>query len=270
MAHGHIRARFAVRNGATRLIEHYQNAPLKIARVLESEARPGGLDVCVMDCSPGLLAGDSHQFEWIVEEGAQVRITTQGATRVHPANSSFEQLASRQCIVARVASTARLELWPEAIIPFHDANFESHSEIWLEEGAHFSVFESLSAGRVARGELFQFERVALKTQILSARGPLFCAQNRFVPREGKLQNRFSFGGATHYASLVAFGENKSAAAAKIAQQILERRELYGAGSLLERGGVAISLLTKRAFDARCAALEIAQKWDVSRETNGVL
>lgn len=264
MAIGHIFARFALANGATRLLEHRQNAPLKIARALPVETHPGGLEICVMDASPGLLAGDSHAYNWQIEAGAQVRVTAQGATRIHPDSRRNETpITSHQTIAARVGTGARLALWPEVIIPFQSSAFDSRTEIWLEEGAHFSIFECLSAGRIARGEAFEFAQVSLRTRIFDARGPLFCAQNRFAPAELNPQNRLGFGDLTHWASLVACGPKFGPEAARTAQEVIEKCCGYGAASALSRGGVAVSLLAARAFDARTLALEIESAWNIA-------
>ena len=263
IAQSRLAARFAPRNGRTRLIEHEQNAPLKIARTFE--AAEGGLDLCVMDASPGLLAADAYEFDWHLEPSARVRITTQGATRVHPARES----GSTQTTRIHVAAGAHLELWPDSVIPFAGAYFTSKTEAFLEEGACFILFESLSAGRVARGEKFAFERVDSRVLVRDARGPLFCARNRFTPADFSLENPYSWGGATQWSNLYMFGDI-GATELKMALSILEQHEIYGSASLLTRGGIAVSLLGQRAHDLRCAALKIGEALSklgcVSRET----
>jgi urease accessory protein len=263
MAQSRLAARFAPRSGRTRLIEHQQNAPLKIARTFE--ATLGGLDLCVMDASPGLLAGDDYEFDWHLEESARVRITTQGATRVHPAR----ECGSTQTTHIHVAAGAHLEFWPESVIPFTGARFTSRTEAFLEDGARFILFESLSAGRVARGEKFGFELVDSRVLVRDSRGPLLCARNRFAPADSPLDNPFSWGSATQWSNLYAFG-GISAAELEKARHILHVREVYGSASLLNRGGIAVSMLGQRAHDLRCVALEIGEVFStpfcVSRET----
>ncbi len=269
MAHGQLFARLSHQNGATRLIEHRQNAPLKIARTFPN-AETGSLEICVMDASPGLLSGDNYQIEWILEAGAQARITAQGATRVHPSHSKVDSVDnevetnsgsfSSQALIAQVKAGAGLEIWPETIIPFCGADFRSENRIFLEDAANFSSFECLSAGRIARGEAFEFDRVQIKTRVYDARGPLFCAQNDFMPAKMPLAHPFGFGGATHWANFIAFGPIIPNDAAKIAQRILEEREIFGASSSLSRGGIAVSMLGNRAYDLREAALNIEKIW----------
>lgn len=263
MAQGRLTARFAPRSGRTRLIEHQQSAPLKIARTFE--AAEGGLDLCVMDASPGLLAGDEYEFDWHLEASSRVRITAQGATRVHPARG----VGSQQTLRVHVAEGAHLELWPEAVIPFAGAHFTSKTEAFLEEGARLVLFESLSAGRIARGEKFAFEAVDTAVLVRDALGPLLCTRSRFIPAAFAPENTYSWGDATQWSNLYAFGIF-GAAEMECTRQILAKYRIHGSASLLARGGIAISMLGQRAHDLRCVALEIGQALTgtsaVSRET----
>jgi urease accessory protein len=267
MAQGHLFARLAHVNGRTRLIQHQQSAPLKIARTFE---RPdGGLDICVMDASPGLLAGDKYHFDWVLEAGAKARITTQGATRVHPSAGPV----SRQTIQISVGSGAHLELWPETTIPFRGARFESVIKATLEKEAHLILFESLSAGRIARGEAFDFDSVSLQMSVHNHsvhdyNGPRFFVRNRFVPASASLRQPFSWGGATQWSSLFAFGPKWAQSCVRDAQELLEAETMGGGASLLSQGDLAVAMLGQRAYDTRRMALLIESLWNdtVSRET----
>jgi urease accessory protein len=257
MAQGHLFARLAHVNGRTRLVQHHQSAPLKIARTFER--CDGGLDICVMDASPGLLAGDSYQFEWVLEAGAKARITTQGATRVHPSAGPL----SRQIIDVSVAEGAHLEFWPETTIPFRGARFESVIKAKLEEDAHLVLFESLSAGRIARGEVFEFNSVSLQISVLGSEGPRFFARNRFAPATAPLSEPFSWGGATQWSSIFAFGPKWAQSNVREAQELLEAEAMHGSASLLSQGDLGVVMLGQRAHDTRRVALLIDSLWSQS-------
>lgn len=251
MAQGRLSARLAYVNGRTRMVECQQSAPLKIARTFEAEN--GGLDICIMDASPGLLAGDDYQMDWRVEEGARVRITTQGATRVHPAQGR----SSRQTTRVLVAAESRLEMWPETIIPFAGADFISTTELFLEEGAQLVLFESVSAGRVARNEAFAFKSLDSRVVVRDRRGPLLYTRNRFVPDEFSPQNPFSWGGAMQWSCLYMFGSFAAPELEK-ANHVLRKYEVQGSTSLLAHNGMTVAMLGQRAHDLRCVALEIKE------------
>jgi urease accessory protein len=259
MARGTITARLAVVNGRTRLVEHRQSAPLKIARTFEHE--DGGLDICIMDASPGLLAGDCYEMEWTLEPGARARITTQGATRVHPSDG----LVSMQQVRISVAEGARLEWWPESTIPFRGARFSSRVEAQLGEGAQLLLFESLSAGRVARGETFEFGSVTSELSVHDETGPRLFTRNRFAPEQLAPQGAFSWGEAKQFSNLYAFGIEFQS---EQVQSLLDATSIHGGASILARGDLGVVMLGRRAHDLRCMALEIEGLLNaaVSRET----
>lgn len=258
MAHGKLVVRLAHVNGRTRLVEHRQSAPLKIARTFERE--DGGLDICVMDASPGLLAGDKYEMEWVLEPGAKARITTQGATRVHPSTSPV----STQMVRMNVAEGASLEWWPESTIPFAGARFISSIEAQLDKSATLTIFENLSSGRIARGESFDFTQVISQLHVHDSSGPRLFTRNRFSPVECELPGAFSWGGATQFSCLYAFGLSANPEQVQTALNALEVR---GGVSTLPQGDLAVMMLGRRAHDLRHAALEVEQLLaPVSRET----
>ncbi|RYG64786.1 hypothetical protein EON80_18585 [bacterium] len=258
MAHGKLFARLAYVNGRTRLVEHHQSAPLKIARTFERE--DGGLDICIMDASPGLLAGDHYEIDWVVEPGAKVHITTQGATRVHPSDGPV----SKQQVRFMVGEDARLQWWPESTIPFAKARFQSQLIAHLAPGAELVLFESLSAGRVARGEVFDFSCTILEIDVQDASGPRLFSRNRFEPEKSPLTGHFSWGEAQQWSSLYVFGYTANSSHLN---DLLGEANVYGAASTLSRGDLAIVMLGKRAHDLRATALKLGTLLaPVSRET----
>lgn len=258
MAKSRLIVRLAYRNGRTRMVEHHQSAPLKIARTFERE--DGGLDICIMDASPGLLAGDSYEMEWGLEPGAKARVTTQGATRVHPSTGPI----STQMVRIDLAEEAQFGWWPESTIPFVAARFTSTIEAQLAGNASLTIFESLSSGRIARGESFNFAEVVSKIHVAGSTGPRLFTRNRFAPDELELRESFSWGDATQFSSLYAFGLETDA---EQAQAALNALDVQGGVSTLPRGDLAVMMLGRRAHDLRHAALQVELLLaPVSRET----
>jgi len=160
--HGSVRATFVARDGRTLLDELACQSPLKIARPFARA--DGGLDVCVMEVSPGLLAGDHYQLDWRVGVGARVHIRTQSHLRVHPAGIAADADApgrgATQHQQLQVGRDALVELLPEPVVPFAGADFRGSTQVLLEEGAVAIVADVASAGRIAatEPECFAFER----------------------------------------------------------------------------------------------------------------
>ena len=150
MALSHISAVFTEKSGRTHAAHLSQSAPLKIARTFARA--DGGLDVCLMDASPGILAGDRYWFEFTLQEKARVAMTTQGFTRVHPSNEKRCELQTR----LNVATRAVLEWLPEPLMLYADADLRAQTTVNLERGATLLASEIWCAGRIARGESFPF------------------------------------------------------------------------------------------------------------------
>ena len=81
---------------------------------------------------------------------------------------------------------ALLEYVPDPIIPFAGVRFSQKTKIDLAKGAGLFWWEILAPGREASGEIFEYERVEMKTN-LSAQGRLIGAERvRLEPQRQNL------------------------------------------------------------------------------------
>ena len=157
--------------GRTVLAASRQDPPLKVVRAFEVE--DGAALVHLHNVSGGLLGGDRLELVVNVGMGAQVQITTTGATRVYRPRT--EALGVLQLNEIAVAENGLLEYLPDAVIPFAGARFAQRTLIRLAAGAGLFWWELLAPGREARGESFQYESVELKTDLMAA-GRLVAAE----------------------------------------------------------------------------------------------
>ena len=157
--------------GRTRLSESRQEAPLRVVRAFETE--DGTSLAHLHNVSGGLLGGDLLSLDVRAGACSNVQLTTTGATRIYRSRSGAEAATQKSTIT--VGSNALLEYAPDAIIPFAGAQFAQRTEIQLEAGAGLFWWEILSPGREASGEVFEYERVDLKMDLLVA-GRLIAAE----------------------------------------------------------------------------------------------
>src|ERR1700736_2472352 len=164
--------------GPTVLAASHQQPPLRVMRAFGLE--DGAALVHLHNVSGGLLGGDHLALVVDVGAGACVQITTTGATRVYRAR--VEAPATTQSNEIAVGENALLEYLPDALIPFAGARFSQRTRIRLAAGAGLFWWEILAPGRQARGEIFEYERVELRTD-LTASGRLFATERvRLEPR----------------------------------------------------------------------------------------
>ena len=257
--HGVLKARVEVQGERTVLVEQCQRAPLKLCRALAGSSPPGsgdGLELCVMDASPGLLDGDTAQLDFGAGEGAEVLITSQGFTRVHPC----PQVGASVRLHLEVARGARLAYLPEATVLFQDASLRNTVSAQVATGGALIYLETLGAGRVARGECFAFKKYTSKLDLRHGVNLALCAQTRLEPAVVSPRTPFGWGAHTHWANLYLVHEAADAAWCEATRGCLAPSGLVWGASLLPHGGVTVSLLGARAHDLRLVALEVAALW----------
>jgi len=269
-AGGTLLVRCGVRDGYPRLLEQRQTAPLKVARALPFEIgqRPG-LEIRVMEAAPGLLAGDQYRFDWHLERDVMVRMTTQGATRAHPARGNPASIGTRLVL----ESGAVLFYLPEATVLYRDAELRTDTEVELAPGALLVHLEVVAAGRIARGEAFEFASWESRFNARSGGDWLSCGRQRCVPAELCPTHPGAWSHDTHWGLMYALGDEvdgKWLAAAR-RELPMEEGEL---GMVTERGasdgrcaasrvpgGIAVALLGKSAYGLRQHAMRVVGAWE---------
>jgi len=163
----------------TILARSSQDPPLRVVRAFSLP--DGNALVHLHNVSGGLLGDDSLSLT--VEAGARssVQLTTTGATRIY--RPRRESQAASQTTEISVGNGALLEYLPDAIIPFAGTRFEQRTRILLSPGAGFLGWEILAPGREARGELFEYESLSMKTDVFAGGRPI--ATERIQLRPGK-------------------------------------------------------------------------------------
>ncbi|UJF32301.1 urease accessory protein UreD [Paenibacillus hexagrammi] len=252
---GEIRAEFAVRGGRTQLVGKYQTSPLKIAKtfryenetLLPDKNTEDQLGVYVMDCSPGLMAGDHYELNWRIGPGAKVFLTNQSFTKIHPAKDG---VGSTQKQVIMLDQDALLEYIPEPVMLYKDACYAGETEVYASAGSTLVWTDVLCPGRAQRGEIFQYESYANRLKV-SYEGELIFYQNQQVlPSEMKLDAPGSWGPDTHMGSLFVCSD-------RIGLRQLERlneqlsalnvREVRYGASLTYKHGLMLTVLGRNAW-----------------------
>jgi urease accessory protein len=236
-----------VLTGQTVLARSHQEAPLKVVRAFAVDH--GSALVHLHNVSGGLLGGDRLKLEVNVGANAQVQVTTTGATRIY--RSRADAPATSQWNEISVGPQGLLEYLPDAVIPFAGARFSQRSSIQLADGAGLFWWEILAPGREARGEVFEYESVEFKTDLL-AEGQLVAAERvRLDPKKRGLASVARLGAhrtwATFYVCRVGLG------AAEWIEVEKHLREVLGLLVRTEDALWAISTLSAHGLIVRCAA-----------------
>jgi len=130
--------------------------------------------------SGGVLAGDQLKLEVSLAPHAQAQITNVGATRVYRHRPGEPD--ARHSTFCEVGTDALLEYLPDAVIPFAASRYAQCTEIRLSQDAGLIWWETISPGRVAHGESFEFENYSVNTAIHSPAGPIALERYSLSPQ----------------------------------------------------------------------------------------
>lgn len=162
---GELRLELGRRAGRTRLLGMRCRVPFHVGRVLHPQPDwPALAHLLVTMPTGGFVQGDVAEMSVVAEAGAQAHLTSQSATRAY----RCELAPIRQRLSLEARGDSLLEWWPDPLIPYAGTSLRQEIEIVADDQSTVLVADCWLAGRVARGEIHQYARLALTT---SARRP---------------------------------------------------------------------------------------------------
>ena len=197
---GRLDLTFVLQNGQTVLRHAYCEIPFKITRVLKAWGDRMAAHLILMHCTAGLFGGDDVECSIRVERGAQVIVTQQSATKIHP--SEGPPAIQRHNVFVKAG--AELQLYFEPIIPFAGSALRQTTQIDVEPGARLAFWEGLMAGRVARGERWRFRELASETHLLSNNTSVYL--DRFLLPNGLEDSACAMGDCSYLGTGLYVGE----------------------------------------------------------------
>jgi urease accessory protein len=205
---GRLNLTFALQDGRTILRDSYCEVPFKITHVLDSHGDEAHL--ILMQCTAGLFGGDDVEITIRVERGVRVRITQQAATRIHPSGDHD----AVQSLRASVATGGHLQIYLEPVIPFAGSRLRQSTELEVEPGGTLTFWEGFMAGRVGRGESWQFREFASQTSLRL--GDRLVYLDRFCLAPGGLhQSPWAMGENTYWGAGIEVGTRSAVLAPEL-------------------------------------------------------
>jgi urease accessory protein len=243
------------RDAVTRIVRRAQRFPLHLTAPLYLDASEPGLPfLYVQNPSGGVFAGDRFRIRLEVGPRARVHVTTPSATQLMRTGSD----GGRQDIELVLDDGAYIELLPEPVIPHAGSRFEQRLEAELAPRAALVAGEILAPGRLARGELFAYERLLLSTRVTQG-GRELCVDTLLLePRLRSPAARGLLGGSRYLATLLVVAPERPGLAEQVAAGVLEG----ASGELPNDAGVVVRIL---ADAPAVAARALARAWSVARE-----
>ncbi|HKB11412.1 MAG TPA: urease accessory protein UreD [Vicinamibacterales bacterium] len=187
---------FECRRGRTVLAHGYAEPPLRIARPFDLHGAAYAILVCA---GPGVFGGDALTQSVYVGRGARVVLLSQAALQVHPSATSPDLPALlRHTFV--VEPGAELHCHWDPLIPFAGARVDQRFELQVADDSGLYWSDALIAGRVSRGEVWEFSALAHELRLRVGGRTAYLEQYAVAPGDRAVQRTWIAGPATHLAT----------------------------------------------------------------------
>ena len=198
--HGQLRLSVAVRDGMSYPTEVFYTPPFKLANYFRLP--DGGIEYMLMNASAGIMAGDNLTMHIDVASGGKLLLTSQSYEKIH----KMEQCGATRTTHINIASNGYLCYNQLPIIPFLNADFTNKSNIYLADTSSKLIFsEIVACGRVARNEIFAYQRYHGLLDIYSQGVLVYRDNSLFIPSEMNLAGFGFYENYTHSGSMVIYG-----------------------------------------------------------------
>jgi urease accessory protein len=207
-----LEMRFERRRGRTVLAHAYAEPPFRIGRCFDLDAAAYVIVVCT---GAGVFAGDRLRQSISVGSGAHVVLTSQSALQVHPSAASAAASIHHDYVVE---DEGELDCHWDPIIPFAGARLDQRFDLRIAESSRLYWSDALMAGRVTRGEAWQFQSLAHELS-LRVRGSLvYLERYALVPACRDVEQTWAAGRARYLATAIVCHERATAETAEALQR----------------------------------------------------
>lgn len=198
---GHLRLRCDVGvNAAPYISAQSFQVPAHLSKAHLSDDRKI-LVLTIINPTAGFFDGDKIESEVTVGKDAALALSTPSSSRVFRTRSGKNALCEQKF---SVEAGGFLEWIPEVFIPHQGARYVQKTAVDLQPGAGLLFIDWISPGRVARGEIFQYEN--LRWEFDLRLGGKLLARERYNMSGKGVEGITAMFEAGHYVSIYVAGE----------------------------------------------------------------
>ncbi len=243
----------------TIITEQLSRVPLYVQKALYyDETIPSMAHVFVLSPSGGVLQGDRYRTDIELKNGAMSHITTQGATRIYKMNSNY----ATQMINLNVGKDCYLEFLPEQLIPYKNSRYYQKATFKVDDSATLVYSETIVPGRVAMGELFDYDVCCLKTLCYDDKQEMKFHDNCILePKKQTMNSLGIFGNRTVLSMMYVVTKKECVEELyEIINQIFkDNDEIIGGASILpNNSGLSVRILSNSSEVNKITVYNIAQ------------
>jgi len=243
----------------TIITEQLSRVPLYVQKALYyDETIPSMAHVFVLSPSGGVLQGDRYRTDIELKNGAISHITTQGATRIYKMNSNY----ATQMINLNVGKNCYLEFLPEQLIPYKNSRYYQKATFKIDDSATLVYSETIVPGRVAMGELFDYDICCLKTLCYDDKQEIKFHDNCILePKKQTMNSLGIFGNKTAHSMMYVVTKQECIEELyeTINQLFKDNDEIIGGASILpNNSGLSVRVLSNSSELNKITVYNIAQ------------
>ena len=154
--------------------------------------------IYIMSSAGGILQGDRLQIDITAKKNTKTHVTTQAATEIYKAENQL----SFQKINISLENNSYLEFLPKQIIPHKFCNFDQEVNLRIDENSTLVYSETISSGRIAYGEKFDFTSLFLRLNAYNQNeNLLFSEAMKLEPLKRKEKFQSIFGSKNIYSTI---------------------------------------------------------------------
>jgi urease accessory protein len=145
--------------------------------------------IYIMSSAGGILQGDTLKIDIKATTNSTACVTTQAATKVYKS----ETQSAFQNIDLTTQRQSYLEFLPKQIIPHKSADFFQEANLRISNNSVMLYSETISCGRIAHGEKFDFNSLIFRTNAYDEEGRILFSEGiNMQPQKRKkdFQNLF--------------------------------------------------------------------------------
>jgi len=243
----------------TIITEQLSRVPLYVQKALYyDETIPSMAHIFVLSPSGGVLQGDRYRTDIELKNGAISHITTQGATRIYKMNSNY----ATQMINLNVGKNCYLEFLPEQLIPYKNSRYYQRATFNVDDSATLVYSETIVPGRVAMGELFDYDICCLKTLCYDDKQEIKFHDNCILePKKQTMNSLGIFGNKTVHSMMYVVTKQECIEELydTINQLFKDNDEIIGGASILpNNSGLSVRILSNSSETNKITIYNIAQ------------
>ena len=242
----------------TVITKQESQVPLYVQKALHyDESIPSMAHVFILSPSGGVLQGDRYRTDITSQNNAIAHITTQGATRIYKMDENY----ATQIINLKVNKNSYLEFIPQQLIPYNNARYYQKVTFNVDETSTLLYSETLVPGRIAMGELFEYDICYLKTILENdSKNIQFFDSCMLQPKKQKMNIIGMFGRYTVLSTVYLITKNNiSKLNEKINLIFNDNDEVVGGSSILPNdSGLCVRILSNSTEDSKSMIYNVAK------------